>query len=70
MSLFSKSPSKASKSSKADDNASIASTAASEITLVKEHIKKTSQTSLPKRNPSATKADPNRSWEARSYALM
>lgn len=68
MSLF-----KSSKNSKAaashttlvDDSASIVSSAPSDITLAKAQNKATS-TSSPRSNPSATKADPNRSWEARA----
>lgn len=48
-----------------DDAASIVSSAPSDITLIKEQ-NKTARASSPKTNPSATKADPNRSWEARA----
>ncbi|KAL2214498.1 hypothetical protein CC79DRAFT_1363266 [Sarocladium strictum] len=69
MSLF-----KSSKNSKAaashttlvDDSASIVSSAPSDITLAKAQNKAAS-TSSPRSNPSATKADPNRSWEARAH---
>ncbi|KAK0382989.1 hypothetical protein NLU13_8905 [Sarocladium strictum] len=71
---FFKSSSKSSKAAASrttlvDDSASILSSAPSEITLAKEQIKARAPSS-PQRNPSATKADPNRSWEARAHALM